>query len=57
MHSFTVDCDIFSNEEKSCSSCQVTSVEVEITGSEAMLAPSFSTLLLMCLMKSLGRSH
>ena len=36
MHSFTVNCDTFSNEEK--------------------LAVSFSTLLVECLMKILGRS-
>ena len=42
MHSFTVDCDTFSNEEKIAA---VTSVEVEATGYEAMLALSFSTLL------------
>ena len=51
MHSFTVNCDIFSNEEKVAA---VTSVEV--TCSEAMLALCFSTLLVTCLMKILGRS-
>ena len=54
MHSLTVDCDNFSNEEKVAVVVQVTSVEV--TCSEAMLAISFSTLLLKCLMKRLGRS-
>ena len=44
MHSFTVNCDIFSNEEKVSAVVQVTSVEV--TCSEAMLALSFSTLLI-----------
>ena len=34
----------------------VTSVRVEVTGSKAMLALSFPTLLLKCLMKGLGRS-
>ena len=54
MHSFTVNCDTFSNEEKVAVVVPVTSVEV--TCSEAMLALSFSTLLVMCLMKILGRS-
>ena len=54
MHSFTVNCDTFSNEEKFAAVVQVTSVEV--TCSEAMLALSFSTLLVKCLMKILGRS-
>ena len=43
-----------SNEEKDASVVPVTSVEV--TRSEAMLALSFSTLLVKCLMKILGRS-
>ena len=51
MHSFTVNCDTFSNEEKVAA---VTSVEV--TCSEAKLSLGFSTLLVMCLMKILGRS-
>ena len=54
MHSFTVNCGTFSNEEKVAAVVPVTSVEV--TFSEAMLALSFSTLLVMCLMKILGRS-
>ena len=54
MHSFTVNCDTFSNEEKVTAVVPVTSVEV--TCSEAMLALSFSTLLVKCLMKILGRS-
>ena len=54
MHSFTVNCDTFSNEEKVAAVVPVTSVEV--TCSEAMLALSFSTLLVKCLMKRLGRS-
>ena len=53
-HSFTVNCDTFSNEEKVAAVFLVTSVEV--TCSEAMLALSFSTLLVKCLMKTLGRS-
>ena len=54
MRSFTVNCDTFSNEEKVAAVVSVTSVEV--TCSEAMLALSFSTLLVKCLMKILGRS-
>ena len=54
MHSFTVNCDTFSNEEKVAAVVPVTSVEV--TCSEAMLALSFSTLLVKCLIKGLGRS-
>ena len=54
MHSFTVNCDTFSNKEKVATVVPVTSVEV--TCSEAMLALSFSTLLVKCLMKILGRS-
>ena len=54
MHSFTINCDTFSNKEKITAVVPVTSVEV--TCSEAMLALSFSTLLAMCLMKILGRS-
>ena len=54
MHSFTVNCDTFSNEEKVAA--VVTVASVEVTCSEAMLALSFSTLFVMCLMKILGRS-
>ena len=54
MHSFTVNCDTLSNEEKVVAVVPVASVEV--TCSEAMLAPSFSTLLVKCLMKIQGRS-
>ena len=54
MHSFTVNCDSFYNEEKLAAVVPVTSVEA--TSSEAMLALSFSTLLVKCLMKILGRS-
>ena len=43
MHSFTVNCDTFSNEEKVAAVVHVTGAEV--TCSEAMLARSFSTLL------------
>ena len=54
MHSFTVDCERFSNEKKVAVVVPVTSVEVR--GSEAMLALSFSTLFVMCLMKRMGSS-
>ena len=54
MQSSTVNCDIFSNEEKVAVVVPVTSVG--ITCSEAMLALSFSTLLIKCLMKILRRS-
>ena len=54
MHSFTVDFNTYSNEEKVSVVVPVTSVE--ITCSEAMLCLSFSTLLVKCLMKMLGRS-
>ena len=54
MHSFTVNCGTFSNEEKVAAFIPVSSVEVEC--SEAMLALCFSTLLVKCLMKILGRS-
>ena len=54
MHSFTVNCDRFSNDEKVAVVVQVTSVEV--TCSEAMLALGFSTLMVGCLIRRLGRS-
>ena len=54
MHSFTVNCDTVSNEEKVAAVVPVESAK--ITCSEAMLAQSFSTLLVMCWMKILGRS-
>ena len=54
MHSFTVNCDTFSNEEKVAVVVPVTGIEV--TYSKAMLALSFSTLLAKCLMKRLGMS-
>ena len=54
MHSFNVNFDTFTNEEKVEVVVLVTSVEV--TCSEAMLAISFATLLVKCLMKILGRS-
>ena len=54
MHSFTANCDTFSNEEKVAAVVPVTSVEV--TCSEAMIAICFTTLLVKCLMKILGRS-
>ena len=54
MQSFIVNCDTFSNEEKVAAVVSVPSVEA--TCSEAMLALCFSTLLVKCLMKILGRS-
>ena len=51
MHSCTVNCDTFSNEEKVAAVVPVTSVEA--TCSEAMLALNSSTLLVECLMKIL----
>ena len=54
MHSFTVNCDTFSSFHKVVAVVPVTSVDV--TCSEAMLALCFSTLLVRCLMKRLGRS-
>ena len=54
MHSFTVNCDTFSCEEKVAAVVPVTSVEATCT--EAMFALSFCTLLVKCLMKILGRS-
>ena len=54
MYSITVNCDTFSNEEKVAVVVPVTSVEV--TCSEVMLPVSFTTLLVKCLMKRLGRS-
>ena len=53
MHSFTVNRETFSNDEKVAAVVPVTSVEV--TCSEAMLALSFSSLLVKCLMKIMGR--
>ena len=54
MHSFTVNCDTFSNIEKVAEVVPATSVEVAC--SEAMLALRISTLLVKCLTKILGRS-
>ena len=53
MHSYTVNCDTFSNEEKVAAVVPVTSVAA--TCSETMLAKSFSTLLVKYLMKIQGR--
>ena len=55
MHSFTVNCDTFSNEEKVAAVVPVTSVEFAC--SEAMVAQGFSTLLAKCLMKILEGQH
>ena len=52
---FTVNCDTFSDEEKVTIVVPVTSVEV--TCSEAMLALSFSTLLVECLIKDWEGQH
>ena len=54
IHSFTVNCDTFSNDENVAAVFSVTSVLV--TCSEAMLALCFSTLLVKCSMKILGWS-
>ena len=54
MHSLTVNSDTFSNEEIVAAVIPVTSDEV--TCSKAMLALSFSTLLVKYLMKILGMS-
>ena len=54
MYYLTVNCDTFPNEEKVAVVFPVTSVEA--TCSKAMLALHFSTLLVECLMKRLGRS-
>ena len=54
MHSFSVNCDTYSKEEIVAAVVQVSSVDVAC--SEAMIALCFSTLLVMCLMKILGRS-
>ena len=55
IHSLTVDCDTFSYEENNAVVFPVISVEVEATGSEAMLALSFFTLLLKCLTEITGK--
>ena len=54
IYSSSVNCDTFSNEEIVAVVVPVPSVEVIF--SEAMLALCFSTLLVKCLMKRLGRS-
>ena len=51
MHSFSVDCDTFLDEEKFAVVVPVTSAE--LTGSEGILAPRFPSLLEKCLMKRL----
>ena len=53
MHSFTINCETFSTLEKVAVVVPVTSVEV--TCSEAMLAQSFSALLVECLIKKSGK--
>ena len=57
MHYLTVHCGTFSYEEMVAVVVLVTSVEDEVRGSKAMLALSFSTLLLMCLMKNWEGQH
>ena len=47
MHSLTVDRDTISDEEKEAVLVSVASVDVEVTGSEARLALSFSALVLV----------
>ena len=54
MHSFTVYCCTFLNEEKVAVVVPVT--RIEVIGSEAMLVLGFSTLLVKCLMKRQGSS-
>ena len=54
MHSYTVNCETFLNEEKVAAVVPVASVQETFSG--AMLALSFSTLLVKCLMKILGKS-
>ena len=54
MHSITLNCDTYSNEEKDAAVVPVTCVEA--TCSDAMLDLSFSTMLVKCLMKIPGRS-
>ena len=45
MHYLTVDCDTSLNEEKVVVVVSMTSINHQVSGSEAMLALSFSTLL------------
>ena len=56
MHSLRVDCDSFSTEEKSSVVIPVASVVINATGSNATFALTFSTLLLECLVESMGMS-
>ena len=56
MHYLTVDCYAHSNEEKVAVVVPVTSVEASVTVYDAMLALTFSTLSLDCLMKRFGKS-
>ena len=55
MHSFTVNCDTFSNEEKVAAVVPVTSVEV--TCSEAMLALSYTHIYIYICIYSLERKQ
>ena len=54
MHSFTVNCDTYSNEEIAAVVVPVT--RVEVTCSEAMMALGISSLMLKCLKERQGRS-
>ena len=55
IHSLTIDCDTFSNEEKVSVDVSGTSAELEVKSYEAMFDLSF-VILLLCVMKRLGRS-
>ena len=56
MNSLTVVSCTFTNEDKAAVVISTKRSDIEITGSEEILSLSLSTLLLMCLMKGLGRS-
>ena len=55
MHSLTMDCDTFWNEEIFTVVVLVTSAEVKVTNSKARLALCFSTLLSRCMIKGFRR--
>ena len=54
MHCFNLDCDTFTNDENVA--VVVPATNIEVTCSEPMVALSFLTLLVKCLLKRLGRS-
>ena len=56
MHFLIVYCEPFSNKEQVAVVFPLKSFVDVVTGSEAMIDVSFSTLLLRCLMKRVGRS-